>query len=250
MKLQSHKETFLQAVIIITCVLIIYFTHFVGSVSSQSCTVIPPLYTDRNPYAWSWPSGKTVNVIIDDQWNTTERQAFASGNAKWNNWNSYNCSGITFTGFGSQHFTDVNTPAPDFTVYWQKTDPHNNGHNAAVRANFGGIPRRIISGNEWVAPTASNTNSYFNYLGTHEMGHTFGLADCLCSNQCTCSPNQSIMSGQSNDPVKDSGGPSACDNTNIQKIYCPHPTPTPTPTALQDCMAGGDLWSYAENACL
>lgn len=221
MKPKPHAETLLQAFIIVACLLIIYFTYFVGSTGARSCTAIPPLYTDRDPVTFSWSPSKQVSFYIDDQWNNeADRQAFASGIKKWNDWNAYNCSGVTFNVVAARHFTDYTELAPDSTVYWQKTDPQN-GYNGAVRFNFGGSPPRIISVNEWILPTVSNTNSYFNYLGTHEMGHTFGLTDCLCSNQCTCSPGQSIMSGQSNDPAKDSAGPSACDNINIKTIYCP-----------------------------
>ncbi len=230
MKPQTPKETFLQAVILVTCALLIYFTYFEGSVSSQTCDVIPPLYTDRSPYTWSWPTAVTVGFVIDDQWQETDRQAFGSGLTKWNDWNTYNCSNVTFVVTGSEHFTDYVQQPPPFTVYWQKTDPQNGGRHGAVRANFGGTPLRIISVNEWITPIVTNANNYFNYLGTHEMGHTFGLDDCLCTNGCTCSPGQSIMSGQSNDPVKDSAGPSACDNQNIKVIYCQvaaNPTPTP-----------------------
>lgn len=175
MKPQSHKETFLQTAIIVTCLLVVYFTYFVGNTESQSCTAIPPLYTDRDPHAWSWPSGKQVNFVIDDQWtNQTDRQAFANGITKWNDWKLYNCSAVTFIVTGSQHFTDYSMPPPDYTVYWQKTDPQN-GRGGAVIANFGGTPRRIISVNQRISPTASNTNNFFNYLGTHEMGHTLAL---------------------------------------------------------------------------
>ena len=41
-----------------------------------------------------------------------------------------------------------------------------------------------------------------------------------------------------------------CDDKAVRRVYCPAPTPTPTPTTLQDCQAGGDFWSYAENTCL
>jgi hypothetical protein len=245
-KPRPQTETFTQAVIIVTCMLIIYFTYFAGSVSSQSCTVVPPLYTDRDPYMWSWPAGKQLSVYIDDQWtNPTDRQAFASGITKWNDWKVYNCSGVHFTVVGTQHFTDYSEPAPDGTVYWQRTVFDNHNRNGAVRVNFGGIPRRQISLNQWILPTAPSANNYFNYLGTHEVGHTFGLDDCLCANQCSCTPGLSIMGGQSNDPVKDSTGPSACDNTNIRVIYCPTPTPTPSPTPVHCnpppfCLEGPD----------
>ncbi len=48
-----------------------------------------------------------------------------------------------------------------------------------------------------IRPGAMNTvnNTYFVYLGTHEMGHPFNLMDCLGENLCTTGPGNSIMNG-------------------------------------------------------
>ena len=242
--MKPYKERFFQLALLLASIFIWTATHMIVHVKALSCSAYPALFTDRDPATWSWPANKTVTFFIDDEWNQSERQAFADGIAKWNDWKVYNCSGVTFTGFTSKHFTDYSAQPPDFTVYWQKTDPQNQ-HNGAVVANFGGTPIKIISVNEKISPTADNINSYFNFLGTHEMGHTFGLTDCLCSNQCACSPGQSIMSGQTNDPAFNSGGPSSCDNESIKQLYCP-------PTAGGGCTSDTVCqlpYSYNERTC-
>ena len=62
------------------------------------------------------------------------------------------------------------------------------------------------------------------YLGTHELGHTFDLDDCLAANNCqsvagTCS----IMGGQSQSSVFNTGGPLLADNAAVDYVYCPSP---------------------------
>src|SRR5262249_3278775 len=69
------------------------------------------------------------------------------------------------------------------------------------------------------------SNSYFVYLGTHEIGHTFDLNDCLAGNKCTDSPagTCSIMGGHSLDPNFNTGGPLPADNAVVDLVYCPQP---------------------------
>jgi len=68
---------------------------------------------------------------------------------------------------------------------------------------------------------------HFVYLGTHELGHTLDLNDCLIGNGCTnCSAgNCSIMGGFSQDPVFNTGGPKEGDNASVNYVYCPPPCP-------------------------
>ncbi len=169
--------------------------------------------------------------MIDDSWTSADdRNAFAAGMAKWNDVNICNCSGVTFSGFQSYHFTDYSAIPPNFTIYWERTDP-NTGSNAAVFYHFGGTPQRVISATIKVVPGVVNNpppnstgaSNYFNYVGSHELGHTFGLNDCT-----GCPNGQSIMGGQTNDGSWNAGGPLSCDNDAVTSIYCP-PTATPTP---------------------
>ena len=58
---------------------------------------------------------------------------------------------------------------------------------------------------------------YFNYLGTHEIGHTFNLNNCTTA----CTPS-SIMGGHTNGAA-DANGPGVCDIQNINSSIVHHP---------------------------
>ena len=90
------------------------------------------------------------------------------------------------------------------------------------------ITRRLRAVIVPIPPDFQNivSGSYFVYLGTHEVGHTFDLADCLAGNNCqqtagTCS----IMGGESQNPVINTGGPMPADNSAVDFVYCPEPCP-------------------------
>jgi hypothetical protein len=140
-----------------------------------------------------------VRVLIDDTWNADDRSAFESGIRMWNRWTTFDCSYVTFDSFTANHFDDYSpgTLPPENTVYWEQHDPRT-GYNGGTFQHFGGVPERVLSATVQIKPglvnnAPSNTSGpfgYFNYLGTHEIGHTFGLADCL-----TCSNGSTIMGG-------------------------------------------------------
>jgi hypothetical protein len=164
-------------------------------VKAQAICNPPPLLS-----YWSaahWPKFKNIKVEIDDAWDGTARGAFQTGISKWNTVNVDNCSIVTFTDFTPRHFTDYDTDAPADTVWWLKTDP-GTGYNGGVFHSFTGTPPVLKSARIKIGPWNTNNADYFVYLGSHETGHTFGLADCLCSNNCNCDGENglSIMSGQ------------------------------------------------------
>jgi hypothetical protein len=161
-------------------------------------------------------------VKIDDRWSPDERVYFQQGIEKWNQAN--NCSGVFFHDYSPIHFTSYSATAapPDFTVWWQQTSPL----GVIYFFTFPQTSKRLLSVIVPIIPDFQNTisNSFFVYLGTHEMGHTFDLNDCLASNNCqavagTCS----IMGGQSQSPVFNTGGPLAADNAAVDYVYCPSP---------------------------
>jgi len=225
------------ATLLSTCFFALNFAGSAVRVIAQSCTAPP--YMDIQ---YSWPRDTPVTVKIDDAWGATDRQAFADGMSKWNGQN--NCSGVTFSGFQEQHFTDYGAAPPDNTVYWQKDEP-GNGFAGGVLYHLSN--NRIRAVRVKISPTAANTvgGSRYVYLGSHELGHTFALENCLCSNGCNCDGENglSIMGGHSNsNPAYNNRGPQWCDNDAIRVLYCPPPTPTPTPVEypLDPCQ-GEDL---------
>ena len=181
-----------------------------------------------------WPAQAIINVEIDDAWEKDDRDALAAGAQKWNSFGAADCSFVTFTNFAQRHFTDYRSNPPANTFWFQKADPET-GYNGNVIFNTGGAPLRLISARDKIGPTVANivNKTYFVYLGSHELGHTFSLLDCLCSNNCNCAgeDGESIMAGSSNvNASYNTRGPQACDITSVRTVYCASPIPTPTPT--------------------
>lgn len=179
---------------------------------------------------WSWYANTTVTVKIDDGWNASERAAIADGNLKWND---FNCSGVEFIDFSEKTYSlsEYDNHPPDGFVYWQRIDPENGGFSGGVFYKFDEF-FRVKAARIKIHPTLQNTESGTRYiwLGAHEIGHTFNLADCLCRNQCSCQGQVSAMSGHGSISFN-SNVPMICDYYAIDAIYCPTPTPSPTPTA-------------------
>jgi hypothetical protein len=107
-------------------------------IKAQGSCLEPSLYTDRNPFTWSWPKNKTVTVKADDKWNESEQQEIGTGAEKWNSSAVINCSGVTFNFAGAVHYADDDAylqDPPDDTVHYQRK--RFNG-SEGVLANFGG----------------------------------------------------------------------------------------------------------------
>lgn len=220
--------------LVCVCVATWVLTEAIVGVSARSTCNPPPLFT--NYATMSWAAGTPVNVEIDDTWEQPDRDALENGARKWNSVSALDCSNVTFENFAPRHFTDTdyNSDPPAGTFWFQKAYSGSN-YNAGVFPNSGGIPLHLISARDKITPTVANivNLTYFVYLGTHELGHTFGLNDCLCSNRCNCSGEDglSIMAGSSsNHESYNNRGPQSCDVVSIKEIYCPAPTPTPTPS--------------------
>jgi hypothetical protein len=215
-----------QMVIIALCLLIPTATQMIISVSAQTSCAVPFLYRDRDPKTHSWPPGQTVIVKADDLWSDAERRAIGAGAEKWNGSAILNCSRVTFRFAGEVHFNDAadyERDPPSGTVYYQRRTF--GGGFEGVDDNVSGFPPRVVSANVAIHPGRTNVADSFVYLGTHEMGHTLGLANCSCTGETT------IMGPHSNTVSSwNTRGPTECDNFVVRTLYCPTPTPTPTPS--------------------
>ena len=214
----KHRDRTIQFSLIVLCCLFVTVSRTEESVNSQSC-IVPHL---APPPKFSWYKNQQVAVRIDDAWSPEERGYFQQGIEKWNQ--AYNCSGVFFHDYSSIHFTSysVTQAPPNFTVWWQRTSPL----GVIYFFTFPETSKRLLSVIVPIIPEFQNSisNSFFVYLGTHEMGHTFDLTDCLASNNCqsmagTCS----IMGGQSTSSVFNTGGPLTADNEAVDYVYCPDP---------------------------
>ena len=245
----TSQQLAIQLGLIVFWVLFIIFTKSSVSVSSQVSTcVVPPHYPLYPPPKISWPQNSIVTVKIDDAWTSnSDRNAFREGIEKWNE--ALNCSGVRFIDFSAQHFADYNGPVPNNTVYWQRNSL------LGVEMFFHDMVQlRVRAAKVSILPSWVNNfnNTFFVYLGTHELGHTFGLDNCLCKNHCSCISGMSIMGGH--DPLKpsfNSGGPTVCDNNAVDRNYCGGPCQDYCEEELEDldCIPGDNCTYPGNNGC-
>lgn len=202
-----------------------------------------------------------VTVKIDSQFSAAKASEIAQGNALWNHPVLLACSGVTFSGFDSVIIPEEdleNTPARGHLI-WQEDDPLT-GFNGGVflELGFGGF---VEAARIKIKPNVSNLAGYFNYLGTHEVGHTFNLNDCLSTTGCPTWTDTTIMTGHADGITTPASfnttGPKECDIAKVREIYCAAPSPTPTPelpwpvipTEPEPCQNEGWFWNFTTQTC-
>ena len=201
---QATIDRILQSVLLLVWVTIVLIEVTIP-VQSQGC--LPPLVTPGylNPITitqGSWrPAIGNVTVKIDSSFATFTSDAtfrIADGQQKWNS--TLTCSAVNFTNFEDVLFTpqDLLNDAPFGEVHWEVDDP-GTSFNGAVFGHIG-FGARVEAATIKIRPNLVFSNPvYFNYLGSHEIGHTFNLNDCLSNTTPAClSPGLSIMSGHTN----------------------------------------------------
>ena len=199
-------------------------TEMSQPVECQSCGNRPQFYNPTTPPPKSyWPPDTTTVVVKVDtvfqdmQFDAIDR--IIDGNEKWNN--PLTCSLVHFTDFETVFFTEAQYAevAPMRHVYWQVDDSNSpfNG-NAVIELGFAGL---VFSMRVKIKPNIAIPDPrYFNYLGTHEIGHTFGLDDCLSTKTPPCiASGLTIMGGHTNSAF-DTQGPTACDFAKVRELYC------------------------------
>jgi hypothetical protein len=259
----KRKTQILQTLLLLAWITLVFFELTIP-VQSQGC--FPPLVTPGylNPINVTWGSWRpaigNVTVKIDGVFASFTPDAtfrIEDGQRKWNS--PLTCSGVNFTNFEDVLFTpqDLVNDAPFGEVHWEVDDP-GNSFNGAVFAHIG-FGARVEAATIKIRPNLVFSNPvYFNYLGSHEIGHTFNLNDCLSTTTPAClSPGLSIMSGHTNTAF-DEQGPTGCDFAAVANIYCPSspsPTPTPTPTPTpppnnqNECESINWYWNPFADAC-
>lgn len=257
---QTKNFRILQSVLLLVWITIVLLDLSVP-VQSQGC--LPPLVTPGylyppNPALGSWkPAIGNVKVKIEGSFGAFAFDAttrIEDGQRKWNN--TTTCSFVNFAPFETVSFTpqDLLAPAPFGEVHWE-IDMPSQGYNAETLSDLGdfGVESATIK----VRPDLVVQNStYFNYLGSHEIGHTFNLNDCISTTTPACfAPGLTIMGPHTNTAL-DAQGPTSCDFAAVANIYCPStPTPTPTPTpsptpANQDeCESINWFWNPFADSC-
>jgi hypothetical protein len=193
----------------------------------------------------TWTPATSVTVKIGAEflgWTTDANERIEDGEKKWNS--LFTCTLVSFEGFEVVAFSpdDYVNPPPFHHRYWLVANPGTGPDGTPNGRTFSviGFAGRTVGATTRINPDiafnpASSDPSIFNYLGTHETGHTFNLDDCLATTTpavCTA-PGQSIMSGHASTAFNENG-PTACDYNAVKNIYCPptpSPSPTPTPTS-------------------
>jgi hypothetical protein len=181
----------------------------------------------------SWVAGTQVTVRIDATFADDRRVGLQAGNDKWNNATLIGCSGVRFLGYDDIFIFDYEVTPPKGQLWWQNDDPLTgfNGGVFAVIGTGGFVEAARIK----IHPNAPNVaqGTFYNYLGTHEVGHTFNLQDCISTTGCN-GTEDTIMRGHSDGITTpnsfNTSGPKACDIMKVRSIYCTAATPTPTPT--------------------
>src|SRR5437879_1277117 len=100
--MKLNKKTMSLYALLFAVFVLTLTTRFTERAGAYTCLPgVPRLYAYAEEK--SWAQNTQVTVKIDDSWtDATDRQAFAAGMTKWNN----DCSGVNFSGFDTQHFTD------------------------------------------------------------------------------------------------------------------------------------------------
>jgi hypothetical protein len=238
----------------------IIIANITDTANSQTCDV--PRYAHEPIHVSSWLPGTHVTVQIDDSFSDSKRNGIEVGNQLWNN-ALLSCSGVTFNDFDPIFIDqeDVDDTPPQGYLVWQEDDPLT-GFNGGVFMEIG-FAGWVEAARIKIRPNLVNiaNGTYFNYLGTHEVGHTFNLKDCLSNSGCPSWTEATIMTGHADGITSPSSfnvsGPKACDLTKVREIYCslgtptptPSITPTPTPQNETDCQNSGGTWNSFTSSC-
>lgn len=200
-------------------------------VSAQICATPPTTAAED-----AWTQGSSVVVNIDPAYDTDQRATIAQAFANWNasRFATGNCSAVVF-----QTPTYAATPIAGPGI---NPTSINDFRFQVYKQNPPSAPtdRGLTEGSSNAAGRQFHTWSYLNIgvtvpealkqLMAHEIGHTFGLGECV-----GCGSSKSVMNGPVSSYNDTSGlsSPTTCDNAaakSVRPYICPTPTPTPTPT--------------------
>jgi len=175
----------------------------------------------------TWKQGTTVNVMIDPTFSPAEQQAIKDQFNKWKNAGGANVS-FNFVGASQAGGGATSGGPPIVSVVRQipdKKGPTAQGETEGFAWN-GSRGDTFID----INPGVTDPTAFIDVI-SHEIGHTFGLADCL-----TCPPGSSAMTEPQTTNLNEGGGhdgPTDCDSNKVKENggYTPPPSPTPTPVA-------------------
>jgi hypothetical protein len=154
--------------------------------SAQAPCSSPPKQPSTNGAAWA--VGASLNVVINpNDFTPEQRAAIQAAFTSWQNVNgSYpgNSSGVSFS------FSTGTSKPPGNNVFYVERGPTNTG--GATALSFTGSPTstgNIMTSAVTRVDTTMTRPGAITNLMLHEIGHTFGLGDCL-----SCPHGSTIMS--------------------------------------------------------
>ena len=188
----------------------------------------------------AWKQGATVNVMIDPTFSPDQIKAIKDQFGKWKNAGGAN---VTFNFVDpSQAGGGATTGGPPVLAVIRET-PRELGPTAQGETR--GFSFNGTRGDSTIDinPLVTDPTAFIHVI-SHEIGHTFGLAECD-----GCSPGSSAMTLPTTPNINEASGhdgPTPCDNNAVQ-ANAGYPTPTPTPTPTPENTGGHN--GFCTNTC-
>lgn len=186
--------------------------RFVNPVGSQGGCTDPPTQGRQT----AWQEGVQVTVNISPSFSQAEKQALQAAFTNWQSANgpTGNGSDVTFT------FTFSQTPIAGSGFGANNTFQVNKQNPSSGQAETGGGTNGTNRTRAFTNVDTRVTNATaLTQVMAHEIGHTFGLADCT-----NCAAGTSVMTlppcppCNYNDTTAGRTSPSTCDNESAQQV--------------------------------
>jgi hypothetical protein len=188
----------------------------------------------------AWPKNATVAVNISPTFTTSpDPDQRAALRTAFTNWSNVVNSGVTFTFTynSSPQYGDANTMQVSPVT---PTCP--NGGTCQASTSGQSLNGRRMWALVTISPNVTNLTALTQAM-SHELGHTFGLADC---GSCADGTSAMTLAGSLNDTTKGRPDPSACDKTGAYPYYNTTTVASNTPGGCNGLL---DYETYPSSGC-
>lgn len=206
MKSDLRSSSFKRLLPLIVCFCVVMCSYSLKRVAAQNCTNPPTLGQQA-----AWAEGTQVNVNINpNQFSSAERQSLQTAFTNWQaaNGATGNGSDVTF------NITFNATPVSGAGTFQVNRATPQGGGQSEIGGTTNGTNRTSAFVN--IDPRVTNTTALTQVMA-HEIGHTFGLADCTA-----CAAGTSVMTlppcCNYNDTSAGRTRPSSCDNATAKQV--------------------------------
>src|SRR6266404_370513 len=201
------RFTHSDLLIAVTSALFLWLLIYPEGASTQSgCPSIAPLYPASTTKGM-WPQGSTVNVNVDPTFSEDQKTAIRGAIDSWNA-NRFSNGNDCYVTLANPTYSS--TPLGS-SFYSYNLQVSNNPIAAAGDWSWGGTASFRAYAEIRLNPDHIFTfPGYFQHVMAHELGHSFGLADCYYCDAC-----QTVMSYPQICSPTALGGPDTCDNSAV-----------------------------------